>query len=738
MDNSPTKAGKPSPGIRLVFADLEDETAPAVALYALDDRGRPVEKLAQARGDVLPVAPAKLAGRVVAIGPDVDDFAGLEGERLLRFRGDQVAALWAKEGLTLAKVRWTGFRPIIRCVSGRVRKCRPWWWDRVSQMTSVAVQGQKLSRTVSLNAQASAQVTLAASVGAGAALIYPWRCVPLCDGIVEVYERQCCCVRVHVPDLIGKLRDIVERIPVSWPPIPIPEPDPAPWAALRSAVRQPRREIDLKAQAGAVKVGTDAAFAPPERLYEAYLDLQRLPLGEAERYALDRVWLHPFFCTCSSRKVGEVAIQPGGNFDLCYRRGRVPPNCWLTYAYRVRQSINGVWVTVYNGISSGAWFSPGEDAELRVTDPRSLPCGDPPGDGPPGDGTPFVMLEHVTGAGTHHFNFPGQTGVSQVGALDVDDGLFTTGYAPDCPWGAGLGLRLWVSPELEGTVAFYRMSVVPVNAAGSPVGAPQPLPGSVAWSRFVFDGTNWVTQADVLGPVSQGAESGLFMVPYWSGGKNWLSGQYHQNWNTSLDANGRYLLIVELFDTTGTRIKPNAAPGPGTGKAFQFRRWTSDTVTGNVAFADCAHVFWVDNTPVAGDIVDLRQNGIANSDECQFMKGTGADTFSIGYRAYHVNGVSNSDSFMYSHGISWQRGLNGPTGTLAPAVGATIDAGELPGPVAQSGTKTFGAMLDADPVPHQRCTFSVHLEVQAKHWNGASRLSGYDYNETASFALDQS
>jgi hypothetical protein len=194
------------------------------------------------------------------------------------------------------------------------------------------------------------------------------------------------------------------------------------------------------------------------------------------------------------------------------------------------------------------------------------------------------------------------------------------------------------------------------------------------------------------------------------------------------------LLVLELFDAAGARIKPNGATGPGAGKQFQFRRWSSDTVTANVPFADCTHLFWIDNIPVTGDIVDLRQNGVASAAECQFMTGTGADQFSIGYRAYHPNGVSNDDSFMYWHSIGWQRGLNGPTGTLAPAVSPTADAGEG-GPPAQSGSDSFLAMLHAPP-PQNRCTFSVHLYVNAKHWNGASRLSGYDYYETASFALD--
>jgi hypothetical protein len=735
MSKNPTPTDSAGNGIRIVFAELDaDEKPPVVALYTVDAAGKPTQKLAQAKDGKLPVSAARLKGRI-ALGPNVENLAELTSDQLAVYRAEQVADLWTKEGLVLSRARWTVFWPIYRCVSGRVRKCRPWWWDVVGLDRVVASTGIKLSKSIALRNQAASQIALAS--GLAGIRYFPWRCVPLCDGIVEIYERQCCCIRVNLPDLFERLREILERIPFPWPPEPDPGPDPAPFErdSLRTTRRPLQPMLPSKAAAGAVAKGLNPTTVPPERLYEAYSDLQQLPNAEAQRYALERDWLYPFFCSCSSRKVGEVAIQPGGIFDFCYRSGLLPFRCRLSYAYRVRQMISGSWATVYDGPASGAWFAAGEEADVRVTNPRALPCGDP-GDPPPAEGTPFVMLEHVTGATTHHFNFPTQTGVSQLAPPATDQGLYTTGYAPDCPWGGGLGLRLWISPELNGMVAFYRLSVIPVDAAGTPTGPPEILKDPASWSYFEFIAGEWVVQGESLGPVTQGGESYLFRVPYWAGagGRNWLSGQYHQGWKTSAFANGRYLLVLELFDAAGARIKPNAATGPGAGKAFQFRRWSSETVTANVPFADCTHLFWIDNIVVSGDIVDLRQNGIANTAECQFMTGTEADQFSVGYRAYHPNGVSNSDSFMYWHTIGWQRGLNGPTGTLAPAVSPTTDAGEG-GPAAQSGSDSFGAMLNAPP-PQRRCTFSVQLSVYAKHWNGASRLSGYDYYETASFALD--
>ena len=258
------------------------------------------------------------------------------------------------------------------------------------------------------------------------------------------------------------------------------------------------------------------------------------------------------------------------------------------------------------------------------------------------------------------------------------------------------------------------------------------LNSSVTWDKLVDIPGDVVRAPETLGPVSVGAENDLFKVPYWSSPDHrYLSGQFHQVWNTAqaLFPDGKYMLIVEVFDAAGNRVKPNGAAGPGTAQNFQFRRWASAVDTDPVPFADMAHVFWVDNTPVGGDIVDLRQNGIANTAECQFMTQlplpNPPSTFAIGFRAFHVNGVedtglSDDNSFMWHYGITWQRGLNGATGTLGPAPsGGTnhTDVGE-DGVAVASGSATFASMLGGKP----KCTFSVTLRVYAKHYTGSSRI----------------
>jgi hypothetical protein len=291
-------------------------------------------------------------------------------------------------------------------------------------------------------------------------------------------------------------------------------------------------------------------------------------------------------------------------------------------------------------------------------------------------------------------------------------------------------------------VKYYRLKVVAVDPAGAPVGSPTVLNSTVTWDKLVEIPGDVIRVPETLGPSPVGSENDLFTVPYWSSPDHrYLSGQYHQVWNMaqSLFPDGRYLLIIEVFDAAGNRVKPAGAADPGTVQGFQFRRWVSPVDTDPVPFADAAHVFWIDNTPVGGDIVDLRQNGFANAAECQFMAGAADNTFAIGLRAYHVHGVEHAgngddNSFMQRYDISWQRGLNGPAGALGPAPSGgnnRTDVGETGGPVC-SGSETFANLLGG----HSKCTFSVTLHVRAKHFTGSSRISDYDYWETASFALE--
>lgn len=712
--------------LAVTFVDLQsDEQAPRFAVYQIDSAGYPVAKIGGYDGKILRADFADM--KSIAFGPDVRDFKMLSRESLVRYRVADKVDLWRKEGVILPRDIWGGFHLHFACVTGTVRKCRPWFWDLIDDIRLKPMfERAQIPRIKPITSELNTHI------------LFPLSCQPLCDGVVEIYERTCCCHHIHIPDLIDRLRDILENLPIPIPdPIPGPDPEPFGPQLLRTkaqAIQQRKTPLDLSA-------------VPSENLYQDYLALRTMPVDEARYYVLERPYLLPIFCHCSVHKVGQTAIQPGGHFDFCYLHLHYHPhheNCFTTYAYKVKQLINGVLTTVYDGLAAHQYFSAGTPADIRSFNPQALVCADGPGDAPPNDGTAFVMLEHIGSYGSFHFNFPVQTGMSQVDALLPNHGTYTTSYAPDCPWGSALGLRLWFSPELEPTVKYYRLKVFAVNDAGNPVGAPVVLNNTVAWDKLVDIPGDVIRVPETLGPTSVGSENNLFKVPYWSSPDHrYLSGQFHQVWNTAqtLFPDGKYMLVIEVFDGTGNRIKPNGATGSGIAQNFQFRRWASSVDTDPVPFADAAHVFWVDNTPVGGDITDLRKDNFPNMAECQFMTQLPhtSSEFSIGFRAYHQHGVEHAgngdtNSFMWHYNITWQRGLNGGTGTLGPAPSGGnnhTDVGETGGAVA-SGSETFANMLNG----HPKCTFSVTLRVYAKHFNGSSQIQSYNYQETASFALE--
>ncbi|TFW28936.1 hypothetical protein [Massilia horti] len=709
--------------LRVTFVDLGcNEQPPQFGAYQLDDAGRPIRKIGAYDGKVFRIEPANV--QLFALGPNVDDLSSLQADNLITYRLPQKIDEW-RNGAVLARDIWSRFIPLFTCVTGTVRKCRPWYWQLFDDIRlAPALSLMQSTRIKPITAEVNQHI------------VFPFGCLPVCDGMVEVYERECCCPYIPIPILLDRLREILRHLPIPLPD-PIPTgPDPTPITA---------RMVQTQAstlQARAAQL--DFSAIPPENLHTDYLALRTMSNEMATQYVQQRTYLWPLFCQCSVRKVAQTSIQPGGRFDVCFLRPPRRPNCVITYAYKVKQIINGVLTVVYDGLAAHQYFGASEPANIRTYNPVVRTCADGPGYPPPNDGAPFVMLEYVTGPGTRHFNFPVQKGEKQVDTLGANHGTYTTSYAPDCPWATRLGLRLWFSPDLEPIATYYRLTAYAVDSAsGLAVGAPNVLKDSVTWDKFV---TDQIVGPETLGPVSVGTEQNLFRIPYWNNTDHrYLSGQFHQVWNTASSnfPDGKYMLIIEVFDKSGNRIKPTGAPGAGTPANFQFRRWQSAIETQSVPFADVAHIFWIDNTPVSGKIVDLRKGGIANTGECQYMSGPGSTTFAIGFKAYHVHGVTtyptspDDDSFMASYSIHWQRGLNGNTGTLGPAAGGNnhTDVGEDGVPVS-SGTETFANMLTSMGTVLQRCTFSVSLYVAAKHFDGYGRISAYDYPQTASFALE--
>lgn len=718
-----------------------DEDAPDIALYQLDRRGKVEKKLAVAQEGKVTLEEAWQEKALhLAIGPNVEQVSDLRGVRLLKVRAAQVWPDWkAHKVIEIPQQIWPNWQWYRTCLSGEVRRC------------------------VTLTLAPPDPIPI--PFPGPPVLIPPFPpftiCRPVCDGVVEVYARECCCEPPLVVDPTRWPEDLCERFPeicLQLPPIPDPIPDPIPWPDPGPGpfpgptpgpgpdpvpFADPRTAKRIKL----AEATTDRAIYQPvsRRLLNDLRALRQLPSVEIEQFLLDRPYLCHLWCVCNSRKIGETALNPDGSFNFCYWRSgliRWPAVCTTTYAFKVKQWNVNQWVEIYDGVAAHEYFSANELADISTYHPKARWCTNP--EEPEVDhDKPFVLLERVGGTRTHRLvsplqqaemgidivPLPANGGLADPAPSGAGDGLY------DRPWGATLALRLFVEEGMKALGArYYRISLVASDGNGQPVSGAVPLPFSTprSWSKIEYVAGLPVVVGESLGPETVNGENGLYKIPYWSDAA-WLSNQYHQVWNTASDPNGRHLTIVEIFDQNGNRLKPTGTGGAGTAKNFDYLHWREPDAFDVVSFAALTHVFWTDNTPVFSDIEDLRKNHSPNTEECQFMTGGAGNRFSVGFRSFHVNGPA-ANSFMWNWRLLWRHGLNGawhPLDQGTQNVPATLASGSPQ----ESATETFGTMLAGLDPP--KCAFSVQLRVRAKHTNGSSyRLEQYDRWDNAAFALE--
>lgn len=725
------------------LGSTEKDQQPRVALYSLEKGA--IRKIRSIEGNRIMLSElVRLVKEGAAgFGPDVDE-KEVSKEMLSTFRPQKLTE-WATTGLIDIGPKWRDWIFPFVCVHGDVHKCRPWRWWTETIVTTVATKAASASSPKTAGAVAAA---VAAKAVESRALVpsrfspaselavvphLPPLCAPICNAIVEVYQKTCCCTWPPIItdiDIVDWLREWIEKFPPippidPWPPGPFPGPGPDPAPFFRETRNAKiARALDRPLPLGNV----------PERLVQDVhaMSLMTTP-AERMAYLEPREYLCPIFCSCSTKKVTETAVSPDGEFSVCFRAPLTPFRCRVTYFYKVRQWQGNQWVYIYDGSTVNEYFSASDDAHLRTW--KGIACS-PDGGGIPNPGGEFVMLENIGVIPSWKLASPAQDSEYGVATPVASDGLVSHNY-PGQPWGKTLSFRLKFTEGLKALGAkYYRMSVAKASAAGDAVGTPQQLTGTVAWSRWKWVGSQLQTEAVPLGPNVVGTNSDLYLIPYESDAPDggWLWFQFHQSWNTAEHDNGKHVVIVEVFDAAGNRIKPAGAPGAGSPVGFTFRRWTDETNTAAVNFAALTHLFHVDNVACYGDIVALRKNNEPAAGACLFLQGCTDDNFAVRFYAFHVN------NFMQSYSLWAVRGLNDAT---IPITDGTSNA---PSPIpsvldadsAAIATKTFAQMLG----PHQKCAFAIELRVRPKHTNGFGVLDslppyGYAAAETAAVALEQ-
>jgi hypothetical protein len=339
---------------------------------------------------------------------------------------------------------------------------------------------------------------------------------------------------------------------------PIPEPDPSP---IEQAILQNGAVDQLELNASA--------------------DLQALsilPPAEQVQYINVRPYLFHLCCHCDPpQKVGQGYIRPDGTFRICFFEIRPRFFCWNTYAFVIKQVINGTTVTIYNGVASNNWFSDITDVDLVTYHPQTINCREPE----PTVNPNAVFLQDIGLTPAWRLGKP-TNGINPAGpyAPVFTDGLINPGgiggFSPaNRNLGGTLNLRFFISESLRGTAKYYRLSHVPsTNLAATPVVLP-----SMTWNYVEIVGSS----VNVV-PYALGTLGNLSEIPYWHD-RAWMSGQYHGQFNTAGLAPGWYVLILELFDAAGNLIPAG----------INYVSWNTPTTTDPVPYAKLLEPLYVVN-----------------------------------------------------------------------------------------------------------------------------------------------
>jgi hypothetical protein len=690
---------------------------PRLVIHALDDTGQVIRSVPVEDDGTFPVDEALLSERAarIIIGPA--DAKPDERRKFFALPGGQFReTIQIDPDLAIAAQIWQRWHLFRRCVGGSVRRCFPFLHviDDILVTRNLAVLPE-VRKLVDFRPLTR----------------YPFfRCSPVCFGTVEVYRRICCCR----PPIIIDPDDLPIEVNPDFPfppedpfgPIgPRPGPDPAPFELQQ-----------LVLTGGAIDEGKIArlqARALPKNLS---VDLRR-----------EFLLRYPFWwCHCGPpKKVGQGFVQDGGSFSVCWKE---PPtilllHCREEFAYVVKQPIGGVLVTIYNGLAANQWFSASDQPTLTSYDHRAIGCRD---SDVPGEGA-FVVLEDIGTTPSHLLATPSQTSFQSVAVPAYNSGLLNpvanpadaVGQLLNRNLGGGVALQYHFTETMRPVGAiYYRIQVAKADASGNPVGTWTVL-APVTWSTWKL---NTATPGSIpLGP-NPAVDPTLSKIPYDTGdplgpNEEWQDGQYHGIIPTTDLDNDRYLVMIEVFNAAGARLKPNTAPAAeaGTPAAFTFRRWNVPASTVAVPFAALTHMMWWDNRKAVADIIDIRLNGTPSSEQCQFLESGAGATVEIGYRAYHPQ--PGTPSFLHTHSLIITRGLNGPSWQVANPPEAEVGEGLAglpppPPPPHTSVPKTLADLLDT----HQKCAFAVNLQSNVKTTDGASTLTNLDAGETAAFAAE--
>jgi len=678
---------------RVVLEGVDVDEHPNLVVHLLDGDRRSIASVPvdNEGGFTLDAAELSRAHRVVIAAADQDP---TDRDLSVMFRAASFAERLNAGDVVLPQRDWSKFFTVSHCISADIHRCFP-FLHVVNELLDSAI--------------------VKAPIGHFRLPPFPRRCAPICEGIVEVYRRTCCCHRIIIdpgdvfdPPVIWPPVDF----PIPWPPDPDPGPivppgpgpDPAPFQLLE-------------------RVFTDGAL--DQRKLNAARDYQALKLLKGARLQ-EYLDLRPYlWCSCGTgTKVAQGFVGENGQIHVCWKESpRLHlAECHDEYAFVVKQNIGGNTITIYNGPAANQWFDENDAKHLTSYSIVAVTCRQD--DFPVDPGTPFVVLQDIGDTESYHLQtpLPDSADSVQTPGTATGQGLLSLGGV-DYALGGDLQLRYHFSESMKSVGArYYRVQRATANGSGDPVGSWDTLPVP-AWKTWQTVGSVIHPGSKSLGPHLVNGVPDLFDIPFDTGApldpqEEWQDGQYHAVVPTASKPEGQYLFRIEVFDSAGVRLTPAA-------NGFSFERWNTASTTVPVGFDALTHYFWADNRSVIGTIDDITGPG-AGAGDCKFFVGFPFTQVSIQYRAFHPQ--PGTPSFLLNHELIVNRGISG-TSVVDFTSAAEVGEGALP---AQHDI-SLAALLGGEV----KCSFSVRLFARARVHNGSGRLSGLDASDVAAFAAEQ-
>jgi len=258
-----------------------------------------------------------------------------------------------------------------------------------------------------------------------------------------------------------------------------------------------------------------------------------------------------------------------------------------------------------------------------------------------------------------------------------------------------------------------------------------------------------------LGPFDKGTGTGLYLIPTsapTSAPFNATEAEAKWDGNTrsihfdssSLDGDGLYEFILELFDNNGNKVTdiPNElfqVPNYGTFAPSIDAppiNLNSSGVNKSNAFK---MVMRIDNSLCEADIYKLKIDGLeVNPTCCGFVPYKNTSNIEIAFRAYHPQNFADL-SFNVQKGTCNDSAQTGKTNARGMVIGNAITNDGI-GYIRNGSSEYVRTFTPADLLgictSEGKAAYAEHLYVNALATNGDHEINAYDASKLAAFALE--